>query len=193
MKCKKTLLFGGTFDPVHEGHMHILKEAELNTDYERLILMPARINNFKQGSKPASGEDRYNMLKIALSEYKCERMEIILSDLELKRDGVSYTDDTVLSVLSAFPVEGRLGFLMGTDLLSSLEKWYRFEELKKLVTFICFSRGPLVEYNIPGADIHFLGGSQFEASSSEVRGGNLDHLSKGVREYVLSHGLYRSL
>jgi len=193
MKTKKTLLFGGTFDPVHEGHMHIIRQAELYTDYERLIIMPARLSNFKQHSNPASAEDRLAMLHLALSDYKPLRMEILISTLEVEREGVSYTYDTVKDVLSLYPVEGRLGFLMGDDLLKDLDKWYKAEELRKLLAFVCFTRSGSAEYDYPGYDIRMIEAPSLDASSTDVRNGRFEHLSKGVRDYVVSHGLYRTL
>ncbi len=192
MKTKKTLLFGGTFDPVHEGHMHIIRQAELHTDYERLIIMPARLTNFNQQTHPASAEDRLAMLQLALAEYTPLKMEIIISTLELEREGVSYTYDTVKEVLSSYPVEGKLGFLMGDDLLKDLDKWYKADELKKLLTFVCFTRSGSA-YDYPGYDIKRIEVSPVVSSSTDVRRGNLEHLSKGVREYAISHGLYRTM
>lgn len=194
---KRTLLFGGTFDPVHLGHMYLLRMAGEHTDYERIIIMPARISNFKQESHPASCKERVEMLDIQLAEFKAEnpgfRPEVMISRLEIDREGVSYTYDTVISVLEEFPVEGKLGFLMGDDLLSGLDHWYRFKELSHLVTFVCFTRGMHPMQNIPGAEIRFIEVEPFDSSSSEVRAGRLDNLSKGVREYVSSHGLYRTV
>lgn len=197
MKPKKTLIFGGTFDPVHKGHMYLLRMAEEHTDYDRVIIVPARISNFKQGTHPASGEDRLNMLDIAISEYREEypdsRLEIILSDMEIRREGISYSYDTVTEIMKNFPIEGKPGFLMGDDLLHGLERWYRFEDLRKLVTFVCFTRGTHELSSDSGADIVFVPVMAYPASSSEVRSGDFSNLSKGVSGYVRSHGLYRAL
>lgn len=197
MKSRKTLLFGGTFDPVHLGHMYLLKMAGEKTDYERIILMPAKISNFKQGRPPASGVDRLRMLQIQVEEFLSEnpsfRPEVVISTLELEREGVSYTYDTVRTVLDTYAVEGRLGFLMGDDLLSGLDHWYHFNELSALVTFVCFTRGMHPMQNVPGADITFIKVTPYESSSSQVREGDFSHLGKGVRDYVISHGLYRTV
>lgn len=197
MRPKRTLIFGGTFDPVHKGHMYLLRMAEEHTDAERVIIVPARISNFKQGTHPASGEDRLNMLDIAIREYResypDSRLEIILSDMELKREGISYSYDTVSEVIRTFPIEGKVGFLMGDDLLEGLDRWYNFDKLRELVTFVCFTRGTHPLESDTEAEIKFIPVMAYPASSSEVRGGDLSNLSKGVSEYVLSHGLYRAL
>ena len=62
---KSTLLFGGSFDPVHRGHEYILEKALEKTDYERIVVMPAHLSNFKQDSRPACAADRLNMLHLA--------------------------------------------------------------------------------------------------------------------------------
>ncbi len=192
---KRTLLFGGSFDPVHMGHLHLLKMAAQCTDYERIILMVARLSNFKQDSRPASGPDRLCMLKIAVDEFLSEHpgfpLEIVISDMELERKGVSYTYDTVCDVYRRFPIEGKLGFLMGDDLLSSLDHWYRYDELKRIVTFVCFSRNGIGIPEGLDADINMIESPVFEASSTSVRGGDLSGLTRGVRAYILEHGLYR--
>ena len=197
MKSEKTLLFGGTFDPVHKGHLYLLRMAEEHTDYNRVIIVPAYISNFKQGTHPASGADRMAMLSIAIKEYyelyKESRLEIILSDIELNREGVSYTYDTVVSILKEYPIEGRLGFLMGDDLLEGLDRWYRFDDLKHLVTFVCFTRGFHEAESETDADISYIPIEAYHSSSTEIREGKFGNLTKGVYEYVVSHGLYKTL
>lgn len=192
---KRTLLFGGTFDPVHKGHLHLLKMAATFTDYERIILMVARISNFKQNSNPVSGSERAKMLSLAVAEFLKENpdypIEIEISTLEIERSGVSYTYDTVKSVYENYEIEGKLGFLMGDDLLSSLDRWYRFEDLKMLVTFVCFSRdGKKIPEGID-ADIKLIESPQVFASSTDIRQGDFSMLPDSVRDYIIEHGLYR--
>lgn len=197
MKREKTLIFGGTFDPVHKGHLYLLKMAEEHTDYGRVVIIPARISNFKQGTHPASGEDRLKMLECAIGEYKEENpsshIDIVISDMEIRREGVSYSYDTVREVIESYPIIGKPGFLMGDDLLSGLERWYRFDDLKKLVTFVCFTRGMHELSSDSGADIIYIPVEAYTASSSAVRDGERSTLTKGVAEYVQAHGLYKSL
>lgn len=192
---KRTLLYGGTFDPVHKGHLHLLEMAGKYTDYERVILMVARLSNFKQDRAPVSGEDRTRMLEIAIDEFRASHpafpLEIIISTMELERKGVSYTYDTVCDIYREYHVEGKLGFLMGDDLLASLDHWYRYEDLKEKLEFVCFSRdGKKVPENLD-AIVRMIASPVLEASSTEVRSGDLSNLTDGVRSYILEHGLYR--
>lgn len=194
MTSKPTLLFGGTFDPVHNGHLHLLKMAETHTDYLRVIIMPARISNFKQGTRPADAEDRWQMLLIAIDEYKnanpTSRLELIPSRYEIDKEEVSYTYETVKEVIKTYPIEGKLGFLMGDDLIPSLDKWYNFKELEKHVEFVCFTRDGNKARQIRGAEIKYIQSEVFPSSSSAVREGDFSNLSPGVRNYVRTHRLY---
>lgn len=195
MKSKLTCIFGGTFDPIHKGHLHILNQLEEYTPYERVIVIPARISNFKQESNPTPAVDRYNMVKIALNEYSSKhptRLELLVSDIEIKRGGVSYTYDTVVEVLETFNVTGRLGFIMGDDLLPDLDKWYRIDELKELVDFVCFSRDKISAPERKGYHITQINSPIYNASSTEVRNGDFSSLTQGVKSYVESHGLYKA-
>lgn len=195
MKSKLTCIFGGTFDPIHKGHLHILNQLEEYTPYERVIVIPARISNFKQESNPTPAVDRYNMVKIALNEYSSKqptRLELIVSDIEIKRGGVSYTYDTVVEVLETFNVTGRLGLIMGDDLLPDLDKWYRIDELKELVDFVCFSRDKIIAPEREGYHITQINSPIYNASSTEVRNGDFSSLTQGVKSYVESHGLYKA-
>ncbi|MDD5972823.1 MAG: nicotinate (nicotinamide) nucleotide adenylyltransferase [Spirochaetales bacterium] len=195
MKSKLTCIFGGTFDPIHKGHLHILNQLEEYTPYERVIVIPARISNFKQESNPTPAVDRYNMVKIALNEYSSKhptRLELLVSDIEIKRGGVSYTYDTVVEVLETFNVTGRLGFIMGDDLLPDLDKWYRIDELKELVDFVCFSRDKISAPEREGYHITQINSPIYNASSTEVRNGDFSSLTQGVKSYVESHGLYKA-
>ena len=180
MKSKTTCIFGGTFDPIHKGHLHILNQLEELTPYERVIVIPARISNFKQESVPTPAVDRYNMVKIALNEYSTQhptRLELLV---------------TVVDILERYPVTGRLGLIMGDDLLPDLDKWYRIDELKELVDFICFTRDKIVAPKREGYHIRQINTPVYNASSTEVRGGDFSSLTEGVRSYVESHGLYKA-
>ena len=192
---KRTLLFGGSFDPVHMGHMHLMKMARKFTSYERIILMVARISNFKQESRPASGQDRIAMLKLAVDEFLSENpdfpIEIVISPMEIERSGVSYTYDTVKAVYDSFDIEGKLGFMMGDDLLPSLHKWYRYEELKKIVTFVCFTRDGNKVVKDSDADIFLIESPIVTASSTDIRNGDYSMLPSSVRAYIEKHNLYR--
>lgn len=187
---KRTLLFGGTFDPVHNGHLYIIRKAIELTDYERIIVMPAAISNFKPGTHPASGADRLAMLALALEHVDPHGRQIVLSSYEIDRKGVSYTYDTVCEMYRRYAISGRLGFLMGDDLVAGLAGWYRFDDLKRLVDFVCFTRDGGNLDCPPGAAVRFLSVEPYHASSTDVRSGDVEGLPAEVAGYIDRHGLY---
>lgn len=192
-KNKKTAFFGGTFDPVHLGHIFLLHEANLFTDYERIIISPVYISNFKQDSKTASVKDRVNMLKIAIAEYKAlypnDKIEIILDTKESEKEEVSYSIDTIKDINKRYSFSGKLGFFIGDDILPTLSKWKSIDELSNMVDFVCFARH-FIKDEVDGIKVKRIDSKQFKASSTDIRNGDFTTLSKGVKDYVKSHKLY---
>ncbi len=199
----KVALFGGSFDPVHLGHLAVLHNALISTDYSLFLLVPAKLSNFKQTKTPkATSEDRLQMLQLALEDYKeiyprDEVGKITISTLELDRGGVSYTYDTVMEIKKLYGITDRLGLIIGDDQIPKLTNWYRYGDLKKEVEFIICRRNPDgALWSLLPSDICY---TKIEPeklapqSSSEVRA-NLedreDYLSKRVRQYVRDNNLY---
>lgn len=187
---KSTLLFGGTFDPVHKGHLYILDNAIELSGYERIIIMPAFISNFKPGTHPADAMQRYEMLSLALEDFDSRGTELVLSDWEIRKGGVSYTYDTVCQIYKDYALKGRLGFLMGDDLIDRLTGWYRYDDLCSIVDFVCFTRDDRPLDCPHGACVKFYHVTAYEASSTAVREGDVTQLPDAVRRYIEEHGLY---
>jgi len=130
----KTLLYGGTFNPVHIGHIRLAQNAKALLCPERMFLVPSFVPPHKQTEYLAPAEDRLTMAHLAAMEIGCS-----VSDTELRRKDCSYTVDT----LSAFSEEGYgdLYFLMGTDMFLTLEKWHEPQRLLSLCTPVVAARG----------------------------------------------------
>ncbi|MDP3726817.1 MAG: nicotinate (nicotinamide) nucleotide adenylyltransferase [bacterium] len=129
----KIAILGGSFDPPHIGHYLVIKQIlEIRKDIDKILLMPA----FKHQWKPiqASVEDRLAMLQSLVNE-KTE-----ISDIELKRQGVSYTVDTVREVKNKTNAD--IFWIVGSDILSEFYRWEKTEELLGLITFLVFPRDP---------------------------------------------------
>lgn len=189
----RTALLGGTFDPVHIGHVHLFHEASEN-GIGRLIVIPASLSNFKRSSHPASFSDRIEMLRLAVEDYRTlypqDRMEIIISSFEGERGGVSYTSETIKAFFEEAEDDGKVNFIIGDDLVASLGSWHDIAYLRSHVRFICFTRlGDAVE-NTSGAEVIFIRSDVFHASSSEVRAGEKGMLSPRVRKFVDENKLY---
>ncbi len=199
----KVALFGGSFDPVHLGHLAVLHNALKCTDYSIFLIVPAKLSNFKQSNTPkASSEDRLEMLHLALEDFteiypEDRKASLVLSTIELDRGGVSYTYDTVMEIKTLYGITDRLGLIIGDDQIPKLTHWYRYEDLKKEVEFIICRRNPDgALWSMLPADICYTKvepKSLAPQSSSAVRE-NLedreDYLSKRVRQYVRDKNLY---
>lgn len=208
-----TAMIGGSFDPVHLGHLHLIHCVVENTGYQRIILIPVALNNFKQGwAHPADAADRLAMLRLAVSQYRemypqDRSFELIVEPCELDRGGVSYTYDTVGYLYRKYPTEGKLAIVMGDDLVGGLSRWHRFSELKDLVRFVvCRRESSAPVTDLPqGAEVQFIENVVKEDSSSHIRQRCAD-LAPGmalpvdvaslmpakVAEYVQEHRLYRA-
>lgn len=127
-------IFGGTFDPVHLGHIIAVQEVKLKFNLDEVVFIPARQSPHKE-VKPSGDDDRVEMVKRAIAGYESFRLD----NVELQREGRSFTYDTALYLKEKYP-EDELYFLMGTDQYESFEKWYRYEDLLKMMKFIVMMR-----------------------------------------------------
>ena len=191
---RETALLGGSFNPVHIGHLYLIHDAYTLASVERVVIIPALISNFKRGSSPLDFETRTHLLHLAKEDYRdmfpVDDIEIEISRVEKERGGVSYTSDTIRHFLPLYGNDGKVSFIIGDDLLSGLERWHEYDYLKDHVRFLCFTRGG--NHDGPeDADIVFFRNEKVISSSTDVRDGNLDMLSERVRRYVEDNELYR--
>ena len=131
----KLAILSGTFDPIHNSHLALANFVKNNFSYDEILLIPAYNPPFKNSL--ASAKDRMSMAKLALRNLDY----IKVSDIEYRLKGKSYSVLTVKELIKEYEVEGRIGFVIGTDAYITLEKWYNAEELRALVDFIVFERG----------------------------------------------------
>ena len=191
---KGLAILGGTFDPVHLGHLFLAQDAIETLRLERVIFVPAARNPLKINRPEATDAQRLEMLRLAL----CSDCRFLLDDLEIKAGGSSYSIDTVEMLHSRYP-EVKLYWLIGSDELQQLPKWRRIDELLKLVDFISFPR-PGYSRKVPSLNdlrIHEIKGHVFDVSASEIRGRVKQgfqvslFLPPKVCHYIEFHGLYR--
>lgn len=130
-----TAIFGGTFNPLHIGHYEILKALEKSSLVDEIFLMPDRIPPHKVCDFLADDNIRIEMCRIAASDFSKAKLCLI----EFERDGKSYTFDTVTELKKIYK-DKNFAFVCGGDMLVSFDKWYHYEELMKLVSFIAFRR-----------------------------------------------------
>jgi nicotinate-nucleotide adenylyltransferase len=127
---------GGSFDPVHEGHLFIAQAAADRFGLSRVLLIPAAQPPHKPDRVLLPGAQRLQLLELACAGD--ERLEPC--DIELVRDGPSYSYDTARQLLELLPAGTRLHFILGADMLADLPNWFRVAELCELVTFCAVTR-----------------------------------------------------
>lgn len=212
IKIFKTGILGGSFDPVHLGHVHLALDARKNADLNEVVFVPARIQPFKQDRKVTSGEDRLAMLRLALSQYD----ELTVSATELEHEGVSYTYLTLrrlqefyneVAALKGYDM-AKLYFITGTDSLLKLDTWMNAPELLHNYSYIVGSRPGYLQDELEetmdylqheyGTEIINLPQEQMDVSSTEIRKRIADSqpltglVSESVERYIAEHGLYKT-
>jgi len=173
---------GGSFDPVHFGHLIAAQDAFEQHRLDRLVLVPAAQAPLKPNDVQSSAEDRLAMLRAAV-EWD-HRFEI--SDFELRRGGVSYTIDSARHFRARYP-EDELFWVVGGDQLPKLHLWKDIDELVRLVEFIFLERPgyPVKAHpEIPGLRLHRCDGHLLAISSTELRERVKNHLSL---DYFVPH------
>jgi nicotinate-nucleotide adenylyltransferase len=129
-------LFGGTFNPVHFGHLRAALEIREGFDLDEVILIPAALPPHKIPIEVVDAADRMQMLNLALENIP----GLKLSDVELKRSGPSYTIDTVQHLRQTLPDEPRIYLIMGIDAFLEIDTWKSYDELLEQIPFIIISR-----------------------------------------------------
>lgn len=181
----KIAIFGGSFDPIHNGHVSIIKYAFDYLNLDKLILVPANINPFKK-TMPTLGLHRINMLKIATEGI--ENVEV--SDFEIKRKFKSYTIDTI-SYFKNIYKNDELFLLIGSDNLAKLAQWKKINEIEKLAKIVIFKRtNNFSKINLKKFNCLLVNNFIFEGKSTEYKKGNFDFINHEVQKYIGNNFLY---
>ncbi|HCG91021.1 MAG TPA: nicotinate (nicotinamide) nucleotide adenylyltransferase [Dehalococcoidia bacterium] len=196
---KKVGIFGGTFDPIHFGHLSLAENIYDSCGLDTVIFIPAYSPLLREGKQPvASSIHRYNMTKLAISE--CNYFEI--SDVELLRKGPSYMIDTVETFLN-ISADIELFLIIGSDNIDKLPFWHRKDELLKLCTLLVYER-PGYEPNKTDLSLIIgdenssiiISGPQNIESATEIRkqiyeNHDISHtIPKNVLNYIMENKLY---
>ena len=195
-------IFGGTFNPVHNGHVKLAKLYLEQLKLDKLIVIPANIPPHKEVLCMANGEDRINMLNLAFDAFS----NVTVSDIELKTEGKSYTINTVNALKEKYPND-ELYLIVGGDMFLYFEKWKDYKKLLSLCKLCAAPREngeyvKLKEYQKkidPNLKNTIIFDSEvYVMSSSEIREKiiNSDDLSdlvpKKVLQYIIQKGLYKN-
>lgn len=199
---QRILLYGGTFDPPHNGHMNLLKAAMQALKPERVVIEPAGLPPHKAASATAP-EHRLAMCRCFLQAGE----HITVDDTEIRRKGKSYTVDTLRDFCVRFP-GGQLYLALGSDVFLSFRAWKEYREIFKMAVLVVQSRkdGDSKELmNMArilrgeGAGVILVDAPPIELSSAQLRerlyaGQDVSRYLPGeVQAYIKAHGLYRQL
>ena len=192
-------IFGGTFNPIHIGHCEILHELSLNKSVEKILLIPTKIPPHKSSDYLASQADRFNMCKIIASDYS----NVEVSDIELYRQGKSYTIDTVNTLLELYP-DKDIAITIGGDMLISFHTWKDYQSILQKCSVFTFKRAdiPGDEYIAAINNLKALGANIIEidrnitcVSSTQIRSELSSHnksayLDDRINNYIIENNLY---
>ena len=197
-------VFGGSFNPIHMGHLVIAEEARQEFQLSRVLFIPTGDTPGKKMRGGIMKQHRYDMVKLAIAGND----KFFVSDIEIKREGPSYTVDTIRELKTMYPEGTEFYFIAGTDSIADLPTWKYNKELLTSCDFICTSRAGSEERikssmkyfgELGEKKIHFLRTPELEISSTALR--RLMREARSVRylmpdaviEYIHSHYLYTTI
>ena len=192
-----TALFGGTFNPFHIGHYEMLKALQNDEDIDEIWIMPDKIPPHKVCDFMAEDNVRIEICNIAAKDFSKAKVCLI----EFEREGKSYTYDTMIRLKAEYPKKD-FAFVMGGDMLVYFEKWYKYEELIKMMSFIAFRRTDTDNYVFDlcvqkftekGMKIRVKNENISDISSSEIRKDFLNskkYLPENIYKFLAERGEY---
>lgn len=186
---KRVGILGGTYNPPHIGHLLVASEVKYALELDEVRLMPTAMPPHKAADEAVTKEQRLEMVELAVEG--C--LGLTASSFEVDRGGVSYTFDTMTSLVKAEP-NTKFYFIMGGDMIEQLDTWYRIDELAELVTLIGVNRpGWQSQTNYP---VQFVEIPEIDLSSTLLRhrfqqGGSVAFLlPTEVESFIRGEGLY---
>lgn len=187
-------IFGGTFDPPHNGHLHLAECISEELKLDKVIIIPTFVAPHKTDKKTSDAETRFDMCKLAFDSDLFE-----VSDIEISRGGKSYTYDTLTSLKEKYP-DDSLFLIIGSDMLEYFSKWYRYKDILKLCTLCCVGREnkalALPDFFTDTDKVYLSSAKPLEMSSSLIRQAVVNHdiindyLPKKVADYIKERKLY---
>ena len=189
-QTKKIALFGGSFNPIHNRHIQIIKEISKRKIVDEVWILPCKNHAFAKKFAPAI--DRVKMIKLGIKEIKSTK----ICDIELKSHGKSYMINTIKKLKAKYP--HKFFLVAGSDILYEIKKWHKYKELLKEVEFVILKRLGYAFKEVPGLKIYKKITSQpNNISSTDIRekvkkSKSLKKLMPlSIIEYIKKKGLYQ--
>lgn len=191
------VIFGGTFNPIHKGHEEIVDALSSLSVAYKILLIPTKIPPHKETDFLASETHRINMCNIIASRYN----NVEVSDIELNRQGKSYTVDTVSELKKLYP-KHKIALAVGADMITSFCQWKDYDKLIKEVKIFAFGRTNIESDDFKravmklidmGADITVIDKNITAVSSTEIRTDIVKHtdlIDKEVLNYIIDNSVY---
>ncbi|XOQ26698.1 MAG: putative nicotinate-nucleotide adenylyltransferase [Mitsuokella multacida] len=195
-------IMGGTFDPIHNGHLLTAEYVRDACGLKKIVFIPAANSPFKLDKKVVPAEKRFEMTRLAVED----NPYFEVSDIELRREGVSYTSDTIHELRTRWGEGTALYFITGADAINELPAWHEPKRLLEECHFIAATRqgtqlelAPLRDFfgRLCDEHIHQLTTPELEISSTTIReriraGRSIRYMVPlSVEEYIRKEGLYR--
>ncbi len=168
----KIAIFGGTFDPVHSGHVEIVKKALKDKDIDKIIIVPNFLNPLKN-SFSAPAKLRLKWLKDVFSDF--ENVEV--SDFEIKKNRPVYSIETINHFKPKY-------FIIGSDNLKTLDKWKNIEEILKKTELVVAKRGEIDKNLLEKYGIKKIIDVNIPISSTEIRNGRFEYLPEKIKNKI---------
>ena len=178
-------LYGGTFDPIHNGHVHVIEQLIGRNIVDRLLVVPAGQPHLREHEPKATGAERRQMCQLAVNSLAPEiKSKVEVNPIEILREGPSYTIDTVEAVAQTYP-DDSIVVVVGTDAYTNINQWHRAADLKTMVEFLVIDRP-----NFPGTPN--LDVAAIAVSATQIREHSSDAVPAAVAAYIKEHNLYAS-
>jgi nicotinate-nucleotide adenylyltransferase len=183
---RKLGIYGGTFDPVHNAHLILAREALELLELEQVIFVPAAVSPHKRAEDAASAAVRLEMLRVGIAD----EPGFAIDEQELQRPPPSFTFDTVAAIRAA-SATSELFFLIGQDNVAALPSWHRFGELRQLVEFVVLERTASVTDHPYRTIRRHIDVSATDIRNRVARGASIRYLvPPAVEEIIHARGLY---
>lgn len=208
----RVAIYGGSFDPVHIGHLWVAQNCAEKLQLDQVIFMPAATSPLKPSGPVASNDDRLMMLRLALGgqQSASDGAALLVDDRELRRGGKSYTIDTVEGMKRERP-DDELFLLVGSDAFAAIGQWHRPEDLLSTITPVVFRRGgdppidwQVLENLVPASRIKEIEAASVSIPMIEISSGDIRQrvsqgrsirflVSQSVAAFIRADSLYQAV